>query len=382
MADIPSIKSLINKPKICPAIDSKERWNSEYTRGGNKWCDNQDAHCNPTTDYFPSDQQKLEDQNESCGCRPGTGACGWGGGSWRSRWGSQKCLAREHVYPVDEKNILKCCSGEKKDINCNHNYCAGSEQCILFMKDYCLGGKNKYFEQNCRKWVNNNYADRDDVIAWAKNVCGKMLNENLNLTTVNDNVLKSWCRRNAKANPGMFDQVMDKYCADEENHYEKGICSCYGYTEIPGATQGVPNNCLSECNDYGYKSKQMTTDKCSIAICNMNFKIDASEESTVQIDNIVQKCSAQTGDETVKGKDSKKIEKNQDNKSKIGIGIDSIFPQQIVDIAISLGLNKIARNLNITLDNLLIMIIVVIAFIFLNNTGNNNMQQINNNLNK
>ena len=83
MAAIPNINSLITEPKKCPDIYAKERWNSKYTRGGNKWCDSQEAHCDPSSDYYPSDGQKLEDEHQNCGCRPGglgRSVClgGWG----------------------------------------------------------------------------------------------------------------------------------------------------------------------------------------------------------------------------------------------------------------------------------------------------------------
>lgn len=362
MAAIPSMNVPIREVS-CPGVSSTDRYTGKYTQSGFEWCDSEDPQTCRDPSYMITDKTRIREEDKGCGCRPGGGACevcifglcGPGGGKWRSKWSTQKCLAKESIYPSDDATKLKCCSGVNKAIDCHPSYCSGSNQCRDFMKNYCLGESNKYFEKGCQDWVNGNYANREDILLWASKACDKMLNENTNLTTATNDDLKDWCTANAKANPGLFDQVLDEYCLNKEHQYETSICACYGGTEIPGATQLVPNACLGNCGLYGYKSKKMLATSCTIAMCNTVVNFNDVKDSEIELGTLKNACSAQVGDAV--------IEKTSDYAKQEGgmnplITEKSMLPEQIVNIGKQLGLDELAKKMNIKFDILVVMIIV------------------------
>ena len=238
------------------------------------------------------------------------------------------------------------------------------------MKNKCLEN-NGYFDTECEKWVNNNNANRDDVMRWGQNVCDKMLNQNTNITTASDGVLKKWCETNAKANPGDFDQIMNTYCNNPDKYLNEQICFCYGQEQIPGSTSAVPRSCLGDCTTYGYKSAQMATNKCAIAICNTNVDFNKVTDSKIAIEQITNNCSAQMGDATVNSSSGPTINAGEGNSgTELVIGIQSKFPQSIVNIAVKLGLYDLSKKNNIEFDQLLIIMFIAIfavMFLVLNN---------------
>ena len=394
MADIPSMISL-KKEVSCPDISSKDRYTSKYTKSGFEWCDDRatPGTCDNKPGYLLSNVKRVRDgRDANCGCVPGPGSCedicagghcfgpngSWGcsaktcspgGGRWRSRWGTDYCIATEGIYPSDDATKLKCCSGVNKAIDCHPSYCSGSAQCGDFMKNYCLGESSNYFEKSCQNWVDNGYANREDVLLWASNTCDKMLNDNANITTATDDVLIDWCKTNAKANPGLFDQVLDAYCLNKEQQYETSICACYGGTEIPGATQLVPNACLGNCGLYGYKNNKTLQTSCTIAMCNTTVNLSDIKNSEIELGTLKNACSAQVGDAV--------IEKTSDYTKQEG-GVNplitltedkSMLPEQLVNIGKQLGLDELAKKMNIKFDVLVIMIIAVSVLLLLSLNG-------------
>ena len=387
MADIPVSDTLNTLTDSCKSVYHEDRWYNKFSKGGNWWCSNQGARCDPDDKYTPSDD-KDKGESQDCGCASGAcscplawdpnNKCAWA--KFYNKHESQRCLAKSNVYPTDDNYLLRCCTGDIKEIDCHPSFCVTSKPCNQFMANYCFNNhQDQFFGKACTKWITKGYAPRNTVLEWAISACNKTLNDNINPT--NKPKFIEWCKNNIKANPGKFDQVMNRFCNNSQNINDP-LCSCYGVVPIPGASQNVPKMCLGECNKTGYLSNQMETGKCAITICNTNLQIDNNQNTTIEIDQLVQKCEAQVGDSKVAAgnvnTNNNNNNNNNDNNTNTNTDIKSMFPPQIITFANKIGLNKIAKQLNISLDVLIFIIIFSIIFIILYSDNNNNNNNNNN----
>jgi hypothetical protein len=374
MADIPPSDTLNNLTDTCKGVYHEDRWYNKYSKGGQAWCSTQPAHCDPDDKYVPSNDINRG-QAEGCGCKSGActclgspgNKCAWA--KYHDKHESERCLAKTNVYPTDDDALLKCCSGDTKEIDCHPSFCVSSKPCNQFMQKYCFQDhQDQFFGDACTKWIKKGYVSRNNVLDWANYACNQVLNNNNN-PTKNPKFI-DWCKANIKANPGKFDQVMNRFCTNSKNITDP-MCSCYGVIPIPGASQAVPKMCLGECNKTGYLSNQMQLGKCAITICNTSLQVDNNENTSINIDQLVQKCEATVGDAKVSAGDT-----NIDTDQNINVGVKSIFPKKIVNIAVNAGLNKIAKQFNISLDILLFIIIFAILSIILFSNDENMKPQL------
>lgn len=189
-------------------------------------------------------------------------------------------------YPTDQASLLKCCTGETAENDCNENYC---------VKNW--GNCASIFKKECSNNLDKPVCDRMIVGPKATSNSIRLYNEMAQTYCKDANLNKGVCREWCKKNLGKCKDSLRSFCSDKaDNPTYSATCACYfpqaKYQAI--ATKiadgwDVPDNYIDptpECmfpacqaSDYADTGKKTMCSDLNIANCYQNIDINLEDSA-------------------------------------------------------------------------------------------------------
>jgi len=250
------------------------------------------------------------------------------------------------TYPEDISSIVKCCSGETSQYNCDPKYCRNSQSCKDFMKRYCTG--DKLGSEPCKTWASNNPADANATLDLycnganlenpiCKNWCGSNRNkctDNIIQYCTKDKFSHEFCKNEARKKDlsGHLDTEVTKFCAEHPND---DFCSCQSYDDPKDpievrAIKSRPDCTSSLCRNKGYMFGNLNPDICpNIKICKQDIDMVDNENLNMKNVTIALDCGDDSVDNTLQ--QNKKVIEDVDILTAI-LDDSQFLPDYIHDI--------------------------------------------------
>jgi len=229
-------------------------------------------------------------------------------------------------YPTDQASLLKCCTGETAEKDCDINYCVKNwGNCAPIFKKQC--------STNLDQPVCDRLIDGPKATANSKRLYNEMAQIYCKGANLNKGVCRKWCKKNL----GKCKDSLRSFCSDKDgNPTYSATCACYfpqakyqaiatkiadGWDVPDNYIDPTPECMFPACKASDYKDENKKCSDLSIANCYQNIDINLEDSAVPNliVNQNVDKCKT-----TYSKKGNKTSGGNNNNNNKKDTSADNI----------------------------------------------------------
>lgn len=187
-------------------------------------------------------------------------------------------------YPTDQASLLKCCTGETAEKDCDKNYCVKNwGNCATIFRRHCSTNLD---QPECYRLI-----DGPEATANSKQLYNEMAQIYCKADNLNKGVCRKWCKKNL----GKCKDNLRAFCKTKvDDPTYASTCACHfpkaKYQAIAtkiAAGWDVPDNYVDPtpecmfpaCMSSDYKDNEQTCSDLSISNCYQNIDINLEDSS-------------------------------------------------------------------------------------------------------